>query len=223
MFGWVRSLVGCKCAEKDIEISQLQGGMETWMGKCYDAEGRIRELEQEAATEKDIRQTLEKGLNEKEVELRRKVDLVESLEKQVRDLTADNGQWASKFDFLHTEKVKCCDRVKELERENAELKQTISNMNEERTMLCNQIQKLMDDKRGLEEQIAELYRKVGALEKEREDLRKTLEQRTEEMDVMEDRASAARIASGKVDIADIETDVKKRRKSVKAEAKKRSK
>ena len=223
MFGWVRSLVGCKCTEKDVTITQLQGGMETWMDKCRDAEAHIRELEQDVATEKDIRQSLEKSLNEKDVELRRKTDLILELEQRVNDLTADNGQWSSKFDYLHTEKVKCCDRVKELEREVESLKQTIANMNEERTMLCNQIQKLMDDKRGLEEQNAELYHKVEDLEKGKEELRSTLEKKVEEMDVMEDRASDARIKTGKVDIADIEADVKKRRKSVKAEAQKRNK
>ena len=223
MFGWVRSLVGCKCAEKDVTITQLQGGMETWMDKCREADTRIRELEQDVATERDIRQSLEKSLNEKDVELRRSSDLVESLRKQVNDLTADNGQWSCKFDYLHTEKVKCCDRVKELEAEVESLKQTIANMNEERTMLCNQVQKLMDDKRMLQEQNAELYHKVEDLEKGKEELRSTLEKKVEEMDVMEDRASDARVASGKVDIADIEADVKKRRKSVKAEAQKRNK
>lgn len=193
------------------------------MDKCREADTRIRELEQDVATERDIRQSLEKSLNEKDVELRRSSDLEESLRKQVNDLTADNGQWSCKFDYLHTEKVKCCDRVKELEAEVESLKQTIANMNEERTMLCNQVQKLMDDKRMLQEQNAELYHKVEDLEKGKEELRSTLEKKVEEMDVMEDRASEARVASGKVDIADIEADVKKRRKSVKAEAQKRNK
>ena len=106
----------------------------------------------------------------------------------------------------------------ELNEANATIKSqndTIKAMDEERTMQANQIQKLTDDKRQLEEDKAELYHKC-------EDLQALLEKRTEALDVMEDMASKARISAGKTTVEDIEKDVEKRRKAVKAEVKKRS-
>ncbi len=140
----------------------------------------------------------------------------DKLVDEMSDLRVELGKQKSEYKLLKEAYDRRGTELVERNEEVKKLEASIKVMDEERTMQANQIQKLSDDKRRLEEEKAELYHKC-------EDLQVLLEKRTEEMDVMEDRATAARIKSGKVKVEEVVADVEKRRKSVAKEAKKRAK
>jgi len=153
------------------------------------------------------------GWEEKYRELSVKYD---KLVDEMSDLRVELGKQKSEYKLLKEAYDRRGTELVERNEEIVKLEASIKVMDEERTMQANQIKKLSDDKRKLEEEKAELYHKC-------EDLQELLEKRTEEMDVMEDRATAARIKSGKVKAEEVVADVEKRRKSVAKEAKKRAK